>query len=176
MDFSKLSTLHQIGGSLIITHSLNSPNRVTNQLTRTDLLILMAGDPSGAKHRRNSDTESEQPSKRHRRHHRHNHRRHRRSRNHDEKDAEIEDAVEEKAESVQVNVAEDDEVEEGEILEEDEEFVAEKRRLDSSDVESGEIKLDADRNEVRSIFVFFVVFYHHFCLILVAFDVYVCEL
>ncbi|KAK1380915.1 Non-specific serine/threonine protein kinase [Heracleum sosnowskyi] len=106
----------------------------------------MAGDPSGAKHRRNSDTESEQPLKRHRRHHHRRHR-HRRSRNHDDKDAEIEDVVEEKAQSPPKVVAVDDEVEEGEILEEDEAFVAEKRRLDSSDVESGEIKADADRNE-----------------------------
>lgn len=114
----------------------------------------MAGDPSGAKHRRNSDTESEQPSKRHRRHHHRRHR-HRRSRNHDDKDAEIEDVVEERAQSPVKVVAVDDEVEEGEILEEDEEFVKEKRRLDSSDVESGEIKVDVDRNEVLSIFDFF---------------------
>ncbi|XP_074339131.1 uncharacterized protein LOC141677212 isoform X2 [Apium graveolens] len=106
----------------------------------------MAGDPSGAKHRPNSDTESEQPSKRHRRHHHRRHR-HRRSRNHDDKDDEIDDVVEEKAESPPKVVVVDDEVEEGEILEEDEEFIAEKRRLDSSDVESGEIKVDVDWNE-----------------------------
>lgn len=124
----------------------------------------MAGDPSGAKHRRTSDAESEQPSKRHRRHHHRRHR-HRRSRNHDGKDADIEDVVEEKAQSPPKVVTADDEVEEGEILEEDEEFAAEKRRLDSSDVESGEIKVDVDRNEVRSIFEFCRFFYHRFCLI-----------
>ncbi|KAL1807016.1 hypothetical protein ACET3Z_030084 [Daucus carota] len=106
----------------------------------------MAGDhdePSGVKHGRNSDTDSEQPSKRHRRHHHRRHR-HRRSRNYSEKEAEIE----EKAESPVKIGPVDDEVEEGEILEEDEEFVAEKRRLESSDVESGEIKgFDADRDQ-----------------------------
>lgn len=116
----------------------------------------MATDNEQRKHRRTSDDESEEPSKRRKHHrrssddeseepkrrkHRHHHRRHHRK--HEKHEDERKDDDGEGKEDADMPVMNhvpvaDDEMEEGEIVEEDGGFV--EKKIADSDDESGEIK------------------------------------
>ncbi|KAI3778935.1 hypothetical protein L2E82_08325 [Cichorium intybus] len=109
----------------------------------------MASDLEERKHRRSSDDESEEPSKRRKhRHHRRRHHRHH-SRKHDRHEDKREEGEEEASDmppplAPSANSRPDyDDMEEGEIVEEDGADAGVKKTADS-DAESGEIKTETD--------------------------------